>query len=334
MSDFTSANKIPETIYKGLPTDKLAPVDPTQINDEVKTLNNYKRSLVSGIDALSSAVPGLTSMLSSQHSDIPSMGALGRLGKSITSGSLLRDITSMGPNLRRDLESGALVDSILNLGNAKDSMEIGERVVEYLVQDREKIETLKDIVSLAQDPHLKDKLTDNVKESLVSVGLDLAGQVGLGEITQILIDELKHERQKKRAWGRAIYSHALTSDLDTILLGIENGGLVGVYALYDDPVGLILGSFRFNLDVHKTVEKNGERLLLALSKIDPHWDHYRRGGEIIYKLDKFHQASNDAMLVFDMSETLRPVARGAKAIGRKTSRNVMRETYPILAEMM
>lgn len=341
-SKFNIKDKIPKSIFKGLPTDKLAPVDSSKVTEDVKPVNNYKRKTVEGIDQLKKAVPTLESVMKDDELAESTKKALSGINNKLKeSGAYDKlNLPKMPEGLKGALEKK---DSIIattkeTINKGKELVAIGKGYYEVGKDYYNKAMALKETYDLLTDKafwrDIGKNIGETIKGTLTTIAVDMAGEVGAGDLARLFIDRLDQPKQKKEAWGQAAYSYSYSSSLDTIYEAIENGGLDNFYALTDDPIGHVLYNFRFNESLYPDPVENGNALIRVLKKIDPKWDHYIRDGEKVYKLCSFKKASDDAMLVFDSIDELRPVARSAKEIGTLRSREVIARTYPVLKELM
>ncbi len=326
MSDFTAIDRLPNTIFVGGPTDKLEKTDPTKISDVVKPINNYKRNLIDGLDELKVSIPSLTNLDSLSGNLKTSLSSLNdKLNLSKTFDKI--------PGLSEDIKRNALNASSFDTG-LDTVISIGGSMFNVSSQNLDMVYGLKDIYDVITDPGFVRNLKDNIKNSLIGTAIDIAGGFGFGELAELLVDEVTSPKYKRQVWGQVAYSYTSSSDLDTILKSLRNGGMAGLYGFTDDPVGYLLSSFRLDSNKYKTIDENMSKLLEVLSLMDSNWDHYLRGTEKVYKLDPFRKCSQDALMGFDSMNEYRPIARASKELKEDSSRSVMGNTYPILKEMM
>lgn len=331
MSDFSEIGKIPETIFSGMPTEKLAPTDPTSITDEVKPTNAYKRNLIGGTKSVLKAIPDMKYMKNISDQTVSAVKSFGE--KTQISG-LFSKLPGITQTVKRNLLNG---NTIYNLQNAKSPMDyvtIAGNVFEVAPENMEMVGALEDVYKIVSDKNFFDKLSANLQDGMIAIGIDIAGSYGYGPLAELLVDRLKEEKQKRKAWSQVFYSYTPSSDLDVMLKAIQEGGLANLYALTNDPIGYVLSTFRFDLGKYKTVTANTTNLIELLDTIDPQWLKYNRGEEVVYKLDHLKRLSQDAITAFDAIDEIRPIARGAMVIGHKRSREVMKQTYPILNNLM
>lgn len=331
MSDFTEIGKLPQTIFSGMPVDKLAPADPTKITDELLPLNNYKRNLIGGATDLLKSIPSMKSIVNLSSSTVK---VVKKFSEKVELGNVLSKLPGLTESVTRNLLSTNTLINLQNADSVRDYVTIAGRVLAVTPESREMVDALDDIYRLTSDKNFFDRLTSNVQDSLIGVGIDIAGNYGYGHVATHMIDRLRYPKQKRYAWSQTFYSFAPSSDLDIMIQSIQEGGLANIYGLTPDPINHVLQSFRFNLEKYKTVEANTQKLFELLDMIDKEWYKYKIDGRVVYKLDHLKRLSQDAVIAFDTIDELRPVARGAMVIGSKSHRQVMKETYPILNELM
>lgn len=331
MSDFAEIGKIPATIFSGMPTDQLAPADPTAITDELPPLNNYKRSLVGGTKSILKAIPGSEAVSSAASS-------LADTAKDFSEKpavqSLIDKIPALSDKVRRNLLNANTINRLQNANSTSDYLTIAGNVLEVSPANKEMIVALDDIYKTVSDKNTFKRLAANAQDALVAIGIDIAGSYGFGPLAELLIDELKDHRQQRKAWSQTFYSYAPSSDLDVLIKSIQKGGLASIYALTDSPIRHVLNTFRFDLTKYGTVSANTTKLIQLLELIDPQWLKYEAYDQTFYNLDNLKDISQDALIAFDTIDEIRPFSRGAKEIGKKRSREVMRSTYPILGQLM
>lgn len=331
MSGFSELSKIPSTIFSGMPTDKLAAIDPSKITDIVKPLNNYKRSLIGGADEILKALPSMK-----QINDVAdkTKKAINDLTDKVQMSNLLDKIPGMTPGIKRDLLSGKTLRNLQNASSPQDYLSIAGDVFEVSDKTRDMAGALNDIYKIASDKTFFSRLTANLQSSLVGVGVDIAGDLGFAPVAELLIDNLGSPTQKRFAWSQTFYSFARSSDLDIMKKAIDRGGLANIFGLTSEPVVHVLDNFRFDLSKSLNVKENTDKLLGILDSVEPEWLKYKSGEQTIYKLDSLTKLSKDAMTAFEGVDEIRALAKAGSVLKQATSRTVMKRAYPILNELM
>ena len=329
MSSFKELGKIPQTLFTGMPQDKLTLTDPTKISDVVRPINNYKRKLVDGIDQLEKYIPGFKS-IDGISNDL--LATVSSFSSKIETKSLLNRLPGLSDQVLRNLNNAYTLSQ--NFKDADDVIDIAGHMFNVSPNNMEMAKGLKDIVVMVSDKNFLNNLTNNVKTSLIGTALDIAGHYGYRELADLLISKIDEDRSKRRMWGQAIYSYSTASDLEVIMDGLNNGGLNSLFSLTDDPVSHVLRNFRFDLKKHGTVNANMNRLIEVLDKMDPNWLKTVNGDDIRYNLNHLRNCSIDALNGFDSIDEIRPIARSSTIFPKKTSRDVMRSTYPVLSNFI
>lgn len=316
-----------------MPQDKLAPTDPTKISDVVKPVNNYKRKLVDGIDELSKFIPNVKSMdMLGGKINSNLVATVSSFSSKIESNNLLSKLPGLSNEVLRNLSNANTLKDSFN--GTDDIIDIAGIAFNVSPGNMEMTNGLKDIVTMVSDKNFLKNLTANVKTSLIGSALDIAGHYGYGELAELLISKIDDDSQKRSMWGQAIYSYSRASNLETIMAGLNNGGLDSIYALTDDPVSHVLKNFRYDLKTYPTVNANMNRLVEVLDKINPSWLKTTVNGNVRYNLNHLRHCSQDALNGFDSIEEIRPIARSAMIFPKRTGRDIMRSTYPVLVGFM
>lgn len=329
MSSFKELGKIPQTLFTGMPQDKLTLTDPTKISDVVRPINNYKRKLVDGIDQLEKYIPGFKSM-DGISNDL--LATVSSFNSKIETKSLLSRLPGLSDQVLRNLSNADTLN--LNYTDTDDVINIAGHMFNVSSNNMEMAKGLKDIVTMVSDKNFLNNLTGNVKASLIGTALDIAGHYGYRELAEVLISKIDDDKHKRRMWGQAIYSYSTASDLEVIMDGLNNGGLNSLFSLTDDPVSHVLRNFRFDLKRYGTVSANMNRLIEVLDKMNPNWLKTVNGDDVIYNLNHLRNCSIDALNGFDTIDEIRPVARSSTIFPKKTGREVMRSAYPVLSGFM
>lgn len=324
MSGFKALEKLPKSIFTGGATDELTQTIASNISDVVKPINNYKRNLVEGLDELKIAIPSLKGM---EGISDKTKSALATLDEKLNVSKVFDKIHGLSDDVKRSFLSAT---NFVNNFNPTTLFSIGKEIFSIRLSDLPLAEGLSNIMKVVQDNNFLKNITSKVKNSLVAIGLDISGSLGLSGVAKSLIETLTNAKDRVFAWGQAAYSF-IGSDITTTVLALREGGLPGFVKLTSNPISHVLSRFNINPTKVQGLSNNRDLLMETLGLINSNWAYTTRpDGQKIWNLDNFRYAGRDALTVLESVPEYRSVASTAQLVNKQPTRDILSRSYPIL----
>lgn len=145
--------------------------------------------------------------------------------------------------------------------------------------------------------------------------IDIAMEFRIPEIIDLLIDDIKDEKEQRRVRLSSCMSAARHSDLDFII-ACCNDSKIGTHAVistFPDLVTVILENFKFTNEEEINNHAASMKLVNLIFRLKPKWLEYSRNGKKIASVQSMGKISDNAVTALSLDERTLIAANIAKA---------------------
>lgn len=330
-----------DTIFKGAATDKLIAVEANDVKGSEKVINAFKstRGVARGV---ASKITG--ALNSGKVKDL--LKYVDRNTGEIKVDKVLADATTMYGKFASgalDKLNPGVKESLAKIGINSENLASGELLNEisliidgskHAIQDLKDIKDAQSLVNFIQrtvgSDHLITLFDASEQAQAFGAMIQLAVEMGIPELTDIMIDKIQSEEGKVVAWARVALEAINSSDMPLLARALENVTTRSLRALVDDPVRRLLYNFNIRSESY---DDEYVALIANLEKLDDKWNVTQVGGVEYPNLTVYANCSEDAMTILGSNELHRPFISTSKLVNRRSVNEVIRSTYssfPIL----